>query len=257
MIDWQIIFLGILQGITEFLPISSSGHLLILEKFLKINQNSLLVILILHGATLLSILCFFWKDLRAFFLNLNKLEQKQLFQKICLSLSPLIIIAIFSKYLTEQSFHKPILVLGFLSSGLLFLSLFFVKRQKLTLACMTYKQALYIGIAQAVAVLPGFSRSGWTIAIALYCGLAPRSAVYYSFLIAIPTIIAALMMHAFFPNSQPQPAIDIASLSLAGILAFLVGLTSLASILKLVQKDKLQYFAFYLIPLSAIVFFFL
>ena len=264
MIDWSYIFLGFLQGVTEFLPVSSSGHLFLLEYLFKKEQTDLSFVLLLHGATFLSILVVFFKDIKSFLLGIRKKANLYLFSKIVVSLLPLFVVGLFFKSFVEQSFQKNVVAIGFLSSGLLLFSLFFVKRKKLSLEEMSFTKAFLIGLAQALAVFPGFSRSAWTIAAGLYFGLAPRTAVYYSFLISLPAIAGSVFMDT---TSQMLPAsakgsetgfLDFSvSFYLAFFLAFVSGFISLLAVLKLVQVDKLQFFSFYLLPLGLILVFFL
>ena len=265
MIDWRQLFLGFLQGITEFFPISSSGHLFLMEQFLKSDQASLSFVLILHAATLLSVVAVFFKDIKSFAFEIHKKENRKLFFKLVITLLPLFFVGLFFRSFVEQSFEKNTVTLGFFSSGLLLLSLFFVRKGKLSLKEMSFLQAFLIGLAQSVAVLPGFSRSGWTIAMGLYCGLAPRVAVYFSFLISIPAIAGSVLVNLalnFSKNSEKMNSdlltgTEIFSLSLSFVLAFFVGFLSLLVVLKMVQSKKLYLFSFYLLPLSLMLFLFL
>ena len=130
---------------------------------------------------------------------------------------------------------------------------------------MAYLQAFLIGLSQAVAVFPGFSRSALTISAGLYCGLAPRSAVYYSFLISLPAIAGSALVDLFLHLSENPSAKAEAFSSPEWLLssvpafftAFVSGLLSLLLVLKLVQSKKLYLFSFYLLPLSLLVFFLL
>ena len=266
--DWNYIFLGFLQGITEFLPISSSGHLFLIEQILKTNQTSLSFILLLHIATLLSVLAVFSKDIKSFIFSIQKKKNLQLLTKLIISLIPLCFVGLFFRSFVEQSFEKNTVASGFLSSGLLLLSLFFIKKKNLSLEKMNLFQAFLIGLAQAVAVLPGFSRSGWTIAMGLYCGLTPRAAVYFSFLISLPAIAGSSMVDlVLYLSKKPEPVnanllstseIDFSlSLLFAVFIAFLSGFFSLLLVLKMVQTKKFYFFSFYLLPLSLLVFLFL
>lgn len=261
MIDWSYIFLGFLQGVTEFLPVSSSGHLFLLEYILNKAQTNLSFILFLHGATFLSILLVFFKDIKYFLFGIKDKTNLNLLFKVIVSLLPLIFVGLFLKPLVEQSFQKNIVALGFFSSGLLLFSLFFVKRRSLSLEEMSFKKAFLIGLAQSLAVLPGFSRSAWTIAAGLYFGLAPRTAVYYSFLISLPAIAGSVFMDVTSQVLGSGTAsfhfdFDL-SFWLSFFIAFVSGCISLLLVLKLVQVNKLQVFSFYLLPLSVFLVFFL
>ncbi len=260
--DWTDIGLGFLQGATEFLPVSSSGHLFLLESFLNTGSSSLYFVLLLHSATLFSIFVVFFKDLKVFILKWPSKSHRQLLFKVLLSLMPLFLVGLFLRSFVEQSFEKSTVAWGFFSSGCILFSLFFVRKRNRTLQEINYFQALLIGTAQAFAVLPGFSRSAWTIATGLYCGLSGRSAVYFSFLISIPAIAgSALMALVLNLKTPPESAVagwtSVMSFSLAFLSAFLSGLLSLLLVLKMTQERKLPFFAFYLLPLSLIVYLFL
>ena len=266
MIDWSFILLGFLQGVTEFLPVSSSGHLFVLESFLKNDNVNLSSILILHLATFLSVIVVFFKDIKAFLFHIQQKETFQLLLKVLTSLVPLVLTGFFFKSFVEQSFEKTTVALGFFSSGLLVFSLLFVRKKTLSLKEMSFIQAFFIGLAQTVAIFPGFSRSGWTIVAGLYCGLAPRTAVYYSFLISLPAILGSVIVDlssVFFSQLEGEVVSSFSeswfnlSLSLAFLTAFFSGFLSLLGILKMVQYEKLYLFSFYLLPLSFFVFFFL
>lgn len=260
MIDWGDIFLGLLQGATEFLPVSSSGHLFLMEKLFKEEQISLSFVLLLHTATLLSVLAVFFKDIKTLILGGLEKKNLQLFLKVFLSLTPLVFIGLFFRSFVEQSFEKNSVAFGFFSSGILLLSLLFLKKRNLSLEKMSFLHALFIGLAQALAVFPGFSRSAWTIAVGLHCGLNARTAVYFSFLIAIPAIIGSSLFDLlsmpsdFFKEMSFSSSV---SLSLPFLTAFVSGLLSLIFVVKITQAKKLYVFSFYLLPLSLAVFLFL
>ena len=184
--DWLYILLGFLQGVTEFLPISSSGHLFLAKKLLHIEELSLSFVLLVHLATFFSVLLFFYIDIKKLFITF--LNELSLFFKLLVSLIPTLIVGLFFKSFIEESFEKNLISFGFLFSGLLLLSLFFLKYRQKSLEELSFLQAFLIGTMQALAVLPGFSRSALTITMGLYCGLSARAAVFFSFLISLPVI---------------------------------------------------------------------
>ncbi|MCZ0933205.1 MAG: undecaprenyl-diphosphate phosphatase [Oligoflexia bacterium] len=249
--DWFYIFLGFLQGVTEFLPISSSGHLFLAKKLLNTEELSLSFVLLVHLATFFSILVVFFKDIKQLFFKF--FQQPLLFFKLLISLIPTLIVGLFFRSLVEQSFEKNLISLGFLISGILLFSLFFIKQKQKSLEKMSFLQAFLIGVMQALAVLPGFSRSALTIIAGLYCGLSARSAVFFSFLISLPVIAGSSLVD--FYNSPPKLSANItAELSLSFLTAFITGILSLFFVLKSAQSHKLKFFSFYLIPLSLLVF---
>ncbi|MCY4320975.1 MAG: undecaprenyl-diphosphate phosphatase [Bdellovibrionaceae bacterium] len=253
--DWLYIFLGVLQGITEFLPISSSGHLFLLKKLLYTKELSLSFVLLVHLATLFSILFFFFKDIKLLFFDIEK--QINLFFKILISLIPALIVGLFFRSFIEQSFETNLVASGFLFSGILLFSLFFIKQKQKSLEEMSFLQAFLIGLMQALAILPGFSRSALTITTGLYFGLSSRSAVFFSFLISLPVIAGSSLIDFLSQSSPLSVSINYMELSLAFFSAFFTGLFSLFFVLKAVQSHKLKLFSFYLIPLSFFVFFIL
>ena len=250
--DWFYIFLGFLQGATEFLPISSSGHLFLAKKLMNTEELSLSFVLLVHLATFFSILFFFFKDIKK--LLFDSLKQPLLFFKLLVSLAPTLIVGLFCKSFVEQSFDKHLISLGFAISGLLLFSLFFIKQKQKSLEEINFLQALLIGAMQALAVLPGFSRSALTIATGLYCGLSSRSAVFFSFLISLPVIAGSSLIDFLSPSSGFSADISGAELSFSFVTAFTTGVLSLFVVLRAVQSHKLKFFSFYLIPLSFFVF---
>ena len=231
-----------------------------MDQILNGGRVSLSTVLLLHTATLFSVFVVFFKDLKSFIFGIQKKTNLQLFFKLLLSLAPLLFVGLFFKSFVQQSFEKNTVAVGFFSSGLILLSLFFVRKKNLSLEEMNFFQAFLIGLAQAVAVLPGFSRSAWTIAMGLYCGLAPRSAVYFSFLISLPAIAGSAVLDLASHLSKHPEQISFPVLSaeqgLSFFAAFVSGLFSLLIVLKMAQGQKLYLFSFYLLPLSLILFLF-
>ena len=284
--------MGLLQGLSEFLPISSSGHLFLMDALLGQEGmgQRLSFVLLLHFATFLSVLLVFFKSLNQFFLGLFRGEGRLLGLKVLCSLLPLFLVGVFCRSFVAESFEKNTVALGFFSTAVLLFSLLFVprifpqrqnkrqdkrqnKRPALSLDEMSFPQAFFIGLGQALAVLPGFSRSGWTISIGLYCGLSPRASVYYSFLISLPAIFGSALVEFFLQaregNLLMKSVNDVLATGgatggegflgplLAFLMAFISGSLSLLLLLKLASSQKLFIFSFYLIPLSLLVFFLL
>ena len=248
-------YLGFLQGVTEFLPVSSSGHLFLLESLLNKDSLSLSFVLLLHLATFFSICFVFAKDIKTLIFDFLK-KDRDFFFKFCISLIPCLILGLFFKDWVEQSFEKQWVALGFFVSGVLLASLLFISQKNKSLKQMTFLDAFLIGMMQALAVFPGFSRSALTISIGLYCGLSARSAVLFSFLISLPVIAGSSGIDFM---SSSFKGFDESSLTIlfSFMIAFLTGVTSLLIVLKLVKSRFLYLFCFYLIPLSFYVFFFL
>ncbi|MBC6415007.1 MAG: undecaprenyl-diphosphate phosphatase [Bdellovibrionales bacterium] len=251
--DIFALLLALLQGITEFLPVSSSGHLFLLEQLLNKKTLSLSFVLLVHLGTCFSVCLVFFKDIKKLFYDFIKKEQS-FFYKFCISLFPSILLGLFFRSWVEESFHKKGVAFGFLISGLLLGSLFFLPIKRKSLKELTFLDAFCIGCMQALAIFPGFSRSALTITTALYCGLSARSAVLFSFLISLPVILGSSLVNIFSPSFENLKGSTL-ELSLSFSLSFISGIISLLIVLKLVKSDKLYLFCFYLIPLSFFVFF--
>lgn len=260
---WENVFFGLLQGLTEFLPVSSSGHLFLLSRFFKTTEETFFLVLTVHGATLLSIITVFWKNL------LPTLKNKSLILKVFVALIPLFVTGLFFKSFVLKSFREEIVSIGFLVTGFLLLSLFFKKTsskdfsegkaflfKENSLESITFLKAFLIGVAQSLAVLPGFSRSGLTLWMGIVLGLSPRRAAFFSFLIALPAIIGAVMVEGFtqtFNGGSPPLSSGLLPAFLA---AYISGTLSLLILLKLLYQKKLYLFGLYLIPLGFYLIFF-
>ncbi len=242
---------GLLHGLTEFLPVSSSGHLLLLEQlFPAPEQNLLSLVLLLHGATLLSVFTVFFKDLKDLAFSLK--HERRLLLQTAVSLLPLIAAGFFLKPFVDQSFRQAFAAAGFLSTGLLLGSLFFWGRRAAAapaapLRRLSLFKAFVIGLAQAIAVLPGFSRSGWTISAGLFLGLSPKDSVYFSFLISLPAIAGSLFVEIL---SRPQSFVFSPGMIVAFLTAYGSGVFCLRLLLRLAQRRRFFVFSLYLIPLG-------
>ena len=242
-----LIFLGIVQGLTEFLPVSSSGHLALLESVFRFSQNQRLsYTAFLHLGTVLALLFFFRKRIYSIFANLfnvkDRLHQKDslsLISKIIIGTIPAGIVGYFAKDKIDQVFNQPIYSAVFLIiTGLILFTTRFSKESKFKI---TYSDVLLIGIVQAIALLPGISRSGITISIALLLGLSRTDSFEFSFLLSIPAVLGAnLLMLKDLPAN-----LSISFLILAIAIPFMVGLLALKLLRNIVIKKQFHYFAYY------------
>jgi undecaprenyl-diphosphatase len=234
------IVLGIIQGIAEFLPISSDGHLVIAEHVLGIQENNLAMTVALHIGTLASILVVYRRDI------LPALKSPRLVAAVIAATLPLVFVGLFVKDAVEQTFGSPMIAgLGLLLTALVVALMPRVERGLKNLDEVTWKQGLVIGLFQTIAVLPGVSRSGMTIFGGLTTGLKREAAANFSFYIAVPAIAGAAVLHgkdllkSGAGGLAPGP-------TLAGMLtSFIVGLAALRLLLGLVSRSKLQWFAWY------------
>lgn len=259
-----ITFLAVVQGIAEFLPISSSGHLEVLSQALTrlgatLPSESLTISLTLHAGTLFSILIYYRKTLLEIILKLRiKLVALLALGTIPAATFGLIIDKKFGDILTNLWVIAPCFLI---TAFLLFLSQNRSTRNEaavevdsdssLPLENLTIAQALIVGFTQAIAVLPGLSRSGSTIAAGLLSGLNQKDAASFSFLLAIPVIGGACLIHAVKLLKQGVENFPVAELTFGFILSFVVGLFALNWIIGWLQKGRLSWFSYWLIAASA------
>ena len=245
----RAIILGIIQGLTEFLPVSSSGHLELGKAILgsdDIGEQSLVFTVVLHFATALSTIVVFRKDILEILRGLLQFKWNEEFKfslKIVLSMIPAVIVGVLFEDELEALFGGSIVLVGFmlLITGLL---LFLADRAKDTTKTVSNNNALIIGLSQAIAMLPGISRSGATISTSVLLGIDKAKAARFSFLMVIPLIfgkIAKDVLDAKITLDSDQ----IVPLSAGFIAAFLSGLVACTWMIALVKKSKLSYFAIY------------
>jgi len=247
---FEALILGLLQGLTEFLPVSSSGHLEIAKKVLDIDfKNDLAFTVIVHAATVLSIIIVFRHDLKLLALNSFKSkwnDENRFVVSIAISMLPVLAVGFLMKEDIEGFFGGNILLVGFmliLTSALLF----FTRYAKISgEKNVNYFQAIIIGMAQAIAIMPGISRSGTTIAIALLLGVEKTKATRFSFLMVLIPILGAGMFKTrelIITNSTEYS--DVWPLIIGAVAAFISGLLACTWMINIVKKGKLNYFAFY------------
>ncbi|MDP4588421.1 MAG: undecaprenyl-diphosphate phosphatase [Flavobacteriales bacterium] len=255
----QAIILGIIQGLTEFLPVSSSGHLELGKAILGSEQlpsESLMFTVVVHFATALSTIAVFRTDIARIFKGLFAFQNNEEFQyslKIVISMIPAAFIGVMFDSEIEALFSGQILLVGAML-GLTGLLLFLADRAKNTDKSVGYKEALIIGVAQAIAILPGISRSGATISTSVLLGIDRERAARFSFLMVVPLILGKiakdLLDGGFSASSSSLPVY------LAGfIAAFVAGWFACTWMIALVKKSQLRYFAIYCLIVSAIAVF--
>jgi len=243
----RYVFLGLVQGLTEFLPVSSSAHLLFLRDWLGLKEPGPLLVAFLHLGTLIALLVWFWRDLVWFlsaFTPRGK-EARRYLWRLGLALVPLIVSAVVFGAEVERAFSADRLASVFLllTAVLLFGA---ERKREGTRSMPTATQALVIGLAQAVAVLPGLSRSGATVATGLFLGLRRAEAFRFSFLLGIPAFIGAAIF-AVRGNAHPE---SWAGLTLGAFSAFLFGLLGLGLFRRAVLRGRLWPFALYCLALG-------
>ncbi|MCB0307982.1 MAG: undecaprenyl-diphosphate phosphatase [Bdellovibrionales bacterium] len=258
----EALILGFIQGATEFLPVSSSGHLVIVQNLLNISEGSLLFDVILHAGTFLATLIVFRKRVFALILSIPRMPLflKTLFQKGHLAIGDdpnawLLLLICFSTLITgsigvlfhdffEETFSslRIVSITLFLTGLFLFLARNFDPKKGKTPTRTSIKDAVLVGFAQALAILPGLSRSGTTISSGLFLGFSREFAGEYSFLISLPAIFGAICLEASKISSTMPPWQNIA---LGFISSFVVGIFCLKLLLRWIRQGKLIYFTFY------------
>lgn len=276
----QGILLGVLQGIAEFLPISSSGHLAVAQNIFGLDDLPLLFDIFLHLATLAAVCLYFWRKiwelLKCFGRWISRspkvkenskdydvvLAQKDLANRkfiIAIILSTVVtgVMGIVSSKLIPNLSIK-VTCCGFLVTSLFLILSSVIEKRNSRLAqnsddkknpSVSKVQALIIGFMQGIGTLPGISRSGSTIAGALFCGVDRSLAGEYSFIISIPAILGAFVLE-LKDLSEVSSTIGAAPVIAGCAAAFATGYISLTFLMKMIKKGKLQYFALYLIPLA-------
>lgn len=245
----EAIILGIVQGLTEFLPVSSSGHLEIVKAIFgneDVGELSMMTTVVLHFATALSTIVVFRKDVAAIFKGLFqfKMNDELMFSlKIILSMIPAAFVGFFFDDVIDSFFHSQILLVGFmlLLTGLI---LFLADKAKNTDKDVSFKNALIIGIAQAIAILPGISRSGATIGTSVLLGIDREKSARFSFLMVVPLIFGKIVKD-LLDGGFSGDNIPVLSLSLGFIAAFITGLIACTWMIAIVKKSKLTYFSIY------------
>ncbi len=263
------IILGLIQGLTEFLPISSSGHLVIFKSFLDVETQGVIWEIALHFSTLLAIFCVFYKDIfmmsKSACLSCKKLfsgesivnifkndPHTRLFLLIVIGSIPTVLIAFSFKNTFESLFNKPgIAGYMLIVTGTM---LWFTKydfRNKSNKKNFGIFNALIIGTVQGFAITPGISRSGTTIATATYMGVDRKTAARFSFLLVIPVILGGMAMMA--KDTVTLKKEEISFLIIGSIVAAISGYISLRVLIRIVNNGKLHLFSYYCWPVGLFV----
>ena len=244
----QAIILGIIQGLTEFLPVSSSGHLQLANELLGTSldpESNLTFSLTLHAATVLSTIVVLWREvwglLKGLFSRTFNAEQAYIL-KIIISMIPIGIVGVFFKDYIEAAFSS-ILIVGIMllvTAALLSFAYFAKPRQKQTIS---YRDAFIIGLAQSVATLPGLSRSGTTIATGLLLGNRKESIAQFSFLMVLPPILGNALLDIV--KGDFGGGVELLPLVAGFLAAFVTGCLACQFMINIVRRGKLIWFAAY------------
>lgn len=264
-------FLGVLQGIAEFLPISSSGHLAVAKELLHLRDVPMFYDIILHIATLLAIFIVYWKTIwrlittavRFIFRKTDASDKNDL-NFIASVLIATFFTAVIGFALKDLVENLPVKIISllFIVTGILLLVCDKFAENKTAVASVAVenknttiklRSAVIVGIVQGLAVFPGISRSGSTISAGLLCGIRRSRIAEFSFILSIPSILGAFILDLVGSRTVPLN-VGIGELAVGFIAALLTGIISLKLLTKLLQKAKLKVFSFYLIPLGIILF---
>lgn len=271
MTTFQAIIQGIVQGLTEFLPVSSSGHLSIVQHFFGVDgESGILFSILLHVATLLAVFIAFRKlicDLvMEFFRAVKDLctgkfkfktgnPNRYMVYMIILSLVPLIPAFFLKDFYEGLAADADIIVEGvcfLITAALMFLSGRWANGTKEALD-ITPRDALIVGCVQAIAPLPGISRSGSTITAGMFCGMERETAVQFSFIMGMPAVLASALVELKDLNAEAFAGTSAMALILGFIVALVVGLAAIAMVKWLVTSNKFKIFGIYLSVLGVIV----
>ena len=252
----EYIILGIIQGITEFLPISSSGHLLIGRSLfnLKTGISGSFIEIFLHGGTLLSILLYWRKDLMVDTKKILSGEYTMLYNIIIGTIPAAIVGFLFKNKIDLYLFNVDNITYLSISYFSLAIILFFTKRDIANNTCnILFKYAFIIGIAQSFAIIPGISRAGITIATALYIGIDRENATKFSFMLAIPILFVSFFGSLIENHSLFSQSLLFWPLIVGFLSSFIVGYLAIGFLVNVVNKNKLWYFSVYCLSLSFIL----
>lgn len=235
--------LGIVQGVTEFLPISSSGHLVIAQDLMGVSSAGILFEVVVHLGTLASILVVFREDIGRLLRHRSSRESKKMFVHLLIGTIPIALAGVLFKSQIEMTFNNLHLVgSAFLATGImLILTYFTASRSEGT----TPKKSVFIGLSQALALIPGISRSGATISTGLFLGIDAKEAARFSFLLAIPALFGSgvYMMREFVSLGAGSEGAGV--LAAGFVSSFIVGLVSLKFLLRVLVRGRFHWFGIY------------
>lgn len=246
---FQAVFLGLVQGLTEFLPVSSSGHLALSQYFVGVTTPTLSFDIFLHFSTLLAVIIFFRKRILA-------LRIKDFFF-VAIASVPAVIVGLVLKDVLEEAFNSLYLVLGTLFiTGLINLAIarLLQKQTDEVAQDMTPKKAVVVGLFQAFALLPGISRSGSTVLGAVYSKLSRKNAFEFSFIMSIPVILGGSLLQLLdIYGAGELQAVDVPVFLLGGLAAFFAGVVSLTVFKYVIERARFEWFGWYCIGLVVFV----
>ena len=252
---WKAALLGIIQGLTEFLPISSSGHLVIGQHLLDLQEPEMLFDVGVHFATLIAVLIYFRREIFTILSGFFKGDDKPARNMgiiIIIGTIPAVLVGLLFSDLIETAFSSPKMAsVMLIVTGLVLISTARLKKMKRNFWEIKWHHALIVGVAQAIAILPGISRSGATISASLHLGISSEDAARFSFILSLPAIFGAALFEA--RKIAAVPVSEFPALIVGMLAAGIVGYLAIAVMLKIVSRGKLYYFAPYCILLASII----
>ncbi len=261
MYDWEgecimsemikAVILGVIQGLTEFLPVSSSGHLLVFRKLLGLSEAGLFLDTMLHFGTLLAVIAVFWRDI----LDMIKKPFSHLTLLVIVGTIPTAIIGLFFKDFFEELAVSGVTVgWEFLATGFIIWLADRVKdKGRKEIRDISFGDTLIVGTLQGVAILPAISRSGLTIGGALFQGIHRKTAARFSFLLSIPAIMGAVVIQSADLLGGKAEAIGTAPLIIGTIVSAVTGYIAVKWMLNVIQRGSLRGFAYYVWILGAVI----
>ncbi len=244
------ILLGILQGLTEFLPISSSGHLVLAQYFLGISEKGVLIEVVLHMGTLAAVLFYFWNDLQKLLKGLveGDLDSRKYFYYLCIATIPIASVGfLLNDFIKSMFIPLVVIIMLIINSLVIFSTYFFLNRSTKQLSLLII---FIIGMVQVFALMPGISRSGITISIAIIMGVRNMDAAKFSFLLAIPGLFGAGILE--FYNIELMEDVLIMNLVMVFLSSALIGYLVISWLLNIISKGKFYYFSLYCMSLAII-----
>ena len=255
-------YLASIQGLTEFLPVSSSGHLVILQNILKVKNVPVMFDLVLHLGTTTAIIIFYrkeiyyiFKDLIQYCVNINDSDVKnEIIKRGNLKLLLYIVIAtvitgivgfIFADKITSFFYRPKSVSIFLLTTAVILIITKFIKNKSNKISEMNYSAPIIIGLAQSFAMLPGISRSGSTISAAIYIGVEKEDAGRFSFLISIPSILGASLFEYIRTSSEITTVVKSNIYIFSFIVSFIIGFLALKLLVAFLKKGKLYIFGIY------------
>lgn len=243
----EIIILGIVQGLTEFLPVSSSGHLILLQEVFGITENTLFTTIVLHLGTLFAVIIYYFKDLTALIKPEN---HKTVFWLFVATIPACIFGLIFSDFFEKLTSSK-LLCYTFLFTSIMLLCTQIIAKRTTVKREFCTRSAIVMGLSQCVALLPGISRSGSTIFGGILTKNDPKAVAKFSFFMSIPIILGSLVLELF---KVELTHINWAVLGVGFFTSFIFGLLAIRLMMKIIGKCNFKWFSAYLVILSIICF---